>query len=60
MISLRLMEDTIDDYTALRSWFLEPELQKWVWCDEEGEPPVSFSIISATLPPSVLICGSVF
>lgn len=40
MITLRLMEDTIADYQALRSWFLEPELQQWVWCDQKGEPPV--------------------
>lgn len=31
MISLRLMEDTMEDYTAMRNWFLEPELQEWVW-----------------------------
>ena len=41
MISLRLMEDTMEDYAAMRNWFLEPELQEWVWCDEKGEPPVS-------------------
>ncbi len=40
MISLRLMEDTMEDYVAMREWFLEPELQEWVWCDEKGEPPV--------------------
>lgn len=40
MISLRLMEDTMEDYVAMRNWFLEPELQEWVWCDEKGEPPV--------------------
>ena len=40
MISLRLMEDTMEDYIAMRNWFLEPELQEWVWCDEKGEPPV--------------------
>ncbi len=40
MISLRLMEDTMEDYIAMRNWFLEPELQRWVWCDEKGEPPV--------------------
>ncbi len=40
VISLRLMEDTMDDYVAMRNWFLEPELQEWVWCDEKGEPPV--------------------
>lgn len=26
MISLRLMEDTMEDYTAMHNWFLEPEL----------------------------------
>ncbi len=41
MITLRPMEDTMADYTALRSWFLEPELQQWVWCDEKGERDVS-------------------
>lgn len=41
MITLRLMEDTMADYVAMREWFLEPELQQWVWCDEKGEPPVS-------------------
>lgn len=40
MVSLRLMEDTMEDYVAMRNWFLEPELQEWVWCDEKGEPPV--------------------
>ncbi|MDE5801419.1 MAG: GNAT family N-acetyltransferase [Lachnospiraceae bacterium] len=40
MISLRLMEDTMENYTAMHNWFLEPELQEWVWCDEKGEPPV--------------------
>ncbi len=40
MISLRCMEDTMEDYTAMRNWFLEPELKEWVWCDEKGEPPV--------------------
>ncbi len=45
MITLRLMEDTMADYQALRSWFLEPELQQWVWCDEKGEPPVSLERI---------------
>ncbi len=45
MITLRLMEDTLADYTALRSWFLEPELQQWVWCDEKGEPPVTLERI---------------
>jgi len=39
MITLRLMEDTMEDYVAMRNWFLEPELQKWVWCDEVGEVP---------------------
>ena len=27
----------MEDYGAMRNWFLEPELQKWVWCDEVGE-----------------------
>ena len=40
MISLRLMEDTMEDYIAMRNWFLEPELQEWVWCDEKGESDV--------------------
>lgn len=45
MISLRLMEDTIADYKALQSWFHEPELQEFVWCDEKGEPRVSLERI---------------
>lgn len=45
MISLRLMEDTLEDYKALQSWFHEPELQEFVWCDEKGEPPVSLERI---------------
>lgn len=45
MISLRLMEDTMEDYKALQSWFHEPELQEFVWCDEKGEPPVSLERI---------------
>lgn len=40
-ITLRPMEDTSEDYTALQAWFHEPELCRWVWCDEKGEPPVS-------------------
>ena len=45
MISLRLMEDTMADYKALQSWFHEPELQEFVWCDEKGEQPVSLERI---------------
>ena len=45
MITLRLMEDTMEDYLALQSWFHEPELQEFVWCDEKGEPPVSLERI---------------
>ena len=45
MISLRLMEDTMEDYRALQSWFHEPELQEFVWCDEKGEPLVSLERI---------------
>lgn len=45
MITLRPMEDTMDDYTAMRSWFLEPELQRWVWCNEKGETDVSLERI---------------
>ena len=40
-ITLRPMEDTLADYTALQAWFHEPELCRWVWCDEKNEPPVS-------------------
>ena len=40
MITIRLMEDTMEDYTAMRSWFLEPELKQWVWCDEKDETDV--------------------
>lgn len=45
MISLRLMKDTMEDYISMRNWFLEPELQVWVWCDEKGEPSVSLDRI---------------
>ncbi len=45
MISLRPMEATVADYTCMRDWFAEPELQQWVWCDEKGEPPVSLERI---------------
>jgi len=45
MITLRLMEDTMADYKALQSWFHEPELQEFVWCDEKGEPPVALERI---------------
>ncbi len=45
MISLRLMQDTMADYKALQSWFHEPELQEFVWCDEKGEPPVTLERI---------------
>ena len=34
------MEDTMEDYTAMRNWFLEPELKQWVWCDEKDETDV--------------------
>lgn len=40
MISLRPMQDTFKDYSYMREWFAEPQLQEWVWCDEKGEPPV--------------------
>ena len=53
MISLRLMEDTIEDYTAMRNWFLEPNLQEWVWCDEKGEPPVPLERIIEKYGPRV-------
>lgn len=45
MITLRPMEATKADYTLMRDWFAEPELQKWVWCDEKGEPPVTLERI---------------
>ena len=53
MISLRLMEDTMEDYTAMRQWFLEPELQEWVWCDAKGEPPVSLERVIEKYGPRV-------
>ncbi|MCH5351968.1 MAG: GNAT family N-acetyltransferase [Acutalibacter sp.] len=53
MISLRLMEDTIEDYTAMRNWFLEPELQEWVWCDDKGEPSVPLERVIEKYGPRV-------
>lgn len=53
MISLRLMQDTMDDYIAMRNWFLEPELQKWVWCDEKGEPPVPLERVIEKYGPRI-------
>ncbi len=50
MITLKFMEDTIDDYTLMRSWFLEPELQEWVWCDKKGELPTLSRVIEKYSP----------
>lgn len=60
MISLRLMEDTIDDYTAMCNWFFEPELQEWVWCDEKGEPPVSLERVIEKYGPRVKNPSDIF
>lgn len=60
MITLRLMEDTIDDYTLMRDWFLEPELQEWVWCDKKGEPPVSLEHVMEKYGPRVKTPTDVF
>ena len=40
MITLRPMESTRADYQAMQDWFAEPELKRFVWCDEKGEPDV--------------------
>ncbi len=53
MITIRLMEDTIEDYTAMRNWFLEPELKEWVWCDEKGEKFVAIERIVEKYGPRV-------
>ncbi len=37
MITLRPMEATRADYQAMQDWFAEPELKRFVWCDEKGE-----------------------
>jgi len=52
-ITLRLMEDTRADYELMRQWFLEPELQEWVWCDEKGEPPVTIERVMKKYGPRV-------
>lgn len=45
MISLRPMQDRPDDYLAMQRWFAEPELARWVWCDQKGETDVPLARI---------------
>ena len=59
-ISLRPMRDTIEDYTTLRDWFHEPELRKWVWCDEKDEPPVSLERVMEKYRPRIVSPVDVF
>ena len=51
MITLRPMQATQADYLHMQRWFHEPELQQWVWCDEQGEPPVSVARIAEKYGP---------
>lgn len=60
IISLRPMQDTSTDYTALQSWFHEPELRRWVWCDEKNEPPVSFERVVEKYRPRIIAPSDVF
>ena len=60
MVSLRPMQDTLADYTALQSWFHDPGLQEWVWCDEPGEPPVSLERVMEKYGPRVKSPTDVF
>lgn len=59
-VSLRPMEDTFEDYIALRDWFHEPELCEWVWCDEKGEPPVTLERVMEKYRPRVVAPVDVF
>ena len=60
MISLRPMGDTVEDYSALRDWFHEPELRQWVWCDEKDEPPVSLERVREKYRPRIVSPVDVF
>ena len=51
MITLRPMQAVQADYLHMQRWFHEPELQRWVWCDEPGEPPVSVARIAEKYGP---------
>jgi len=59
-VSLRPMEDTFEDYIALRDWFHEPELCQWVWCDEKDEPPVTLDRVMEKYRPRVITPEDVF
>ena len=46
MITLRPMRPEKEDYLLMQRWFMEPGLQKWVWCDAPGEGVVPLSRIA--------------
>lgn len=59
-ITLRPMQDTRADYIALQSWFHEPELCRWVWCDQKNEPPVSLERVTEKYRPRITAPTDVF
>jgi len=46
VISLRPMRPEKGDYLLMQRWFMEPGLQKWVWCDTPGEGKVPLARIA--------------
>jgi len=60
IISLRPMRDIQDDYIAMQSWFHDPAITQWVWCDEKGEPPVSLERVIEKYRPRILAKTDVF
>ena len=60
MITLRPMQAVAEDYLHMQTWFAEPELQQWVWCDEKGEPPVSLARIAEKYGARALLPTDVF
>ena len=46
MIALRPMRPEKGDYLLMQRWFMEPGLQKWVWCDTPGEGKVPLARIA--------------
>lgn len=53
IISLRPLKDTPEDFAALHSWFHDPEITRWVWCDERGEEPVSLERVTEKYRPRI-------
>jgi len=53
MISLRPMEDTMEDYELMKQWFADSEVKAWVWCDSKDDPAVSIERIIEKYRPRI-------